>query len=235
MDRKENLEKVSERIKQAAETAGRDPHDIELLAVSKVFLVQDIKEIYDLGVRNFGESRGQELRDKAPLLPADIHWHFIGPLQTNKVKYVVPHSDLIHAVDSIKLARAISENSKKINKVQSILVEVNTSGEIEKHGFAIADALAACREINVLENIELRGLMTMAPYTDDELIIRKSFSVLRDLKEEIQEKLDLNNFNTLSMGMSGDFELAIKEGSTLVRLGTAIFGPRRRKSEINAN
>jgi len=228
MDRKENIVRIRENIEQAAQRVGRDPNDVKLLAVSKVFSVEDIKSVYDLGLRAFGESRAQELRDKVPLLPQDIEWHFIGPLQKNKIKYVVPNAQLIHAVDSIKLAIAIAEFGRSKGIIPQILVEINSSGEKGKHGFLPGQALEAVLEINVLKEIEIRGLMTMAPYTEDTNRIGKSFSMLYNLFMDLKGKIGRQNFNELSMGMSGDYEIAVKEGSTIVRVGTGIFGPRRR-------
>ncbi len=228
MGRKENLVTVRGKIEQAAHRAGRNPDDIKLLAVSKVFTAEDIKSVYDLGVRSFGESRAQELRDKVPLLPEDIEWHYIGLLQTNKIKYVIPNAKLIHAVDSLKLAIAIAEYGKTKGIKPSVLVEVNTSGEKEKHGFLAGHALDSVLEISALENIEVKGLMTMAPYTEEMYRIVKSFSTLYKLYETVRKQIATDTFTELSMGMSGDFEIAIEEGSTIVRIGTGIFGPRRR-------
>jgi len=228
MSRKENLVRIQERIEQAAQRVGRNTDDVKLLAVSKVFTTEDIKSVYDLGVRSFGESRAQELRDKVPDLPTDVEWHFIGPLQSNKIKYVVPNAQLIHAVDSLKLAIAIADYGKSKGIKPAVLVEINTSGEKEKHGFLAGHALDSVLEINALENLEVKGLMTMAPYTEDTYLIGKSFSTLYKLYETIGKQIGTDSFTELSMGMSGDFEIAIEEGSTIVRVGTGIFGPRRR-------
>jgi len=228
MNRKENLLKIQEQIARAAEKAGRHPDEIKLVAVSKIFGVDDIREVYNLGQRDFAESRPQELRDKVGELAQDINWHFIGPLQTNKIKYVIPSSLLIHAVDSFKLARAIAEHGKKKNVIPRILLEINSSGEEAKQGFSLDKAVEACLEIDSIENLSVNGLMTMAPYSDDINWIRKSFRAVKKIQEEIQKQLGNDRFSVLSMGMSSDFEYAIEEGSTIVRIGTAIFGPRRR-------
>lgn len=228
MGRRENLQNIKDRIEKAAKRAGRSYNDIQLLAVSKVFPVEDIKAVYDLGMRFFGESRAQELRDKVPLLPADIHWHFIGPLQTNKIKYVIANAELIHAVDSFKLARAVADYGERKQIKPAVLVEVNSSGEKEKHGFTTDKAVEAVLEINELKNLEVKGLMTMAANTDDIKMIRQSFSSLKKLYEAIYSQIRRDSFCELSMGMSGDFEIAVEEGSTIVRVGTGIFGPRRR-------
>jgi pyridoxal phosphate enzyme (YggS family) len=228
MSRKDNLNRIKERIAQAAQRVNRNPDDIKLVAVSKVFQADDIQSVYDLGVRSFGESRAQELRDKVPLLPQDIEWHFIGPLQSNKIKYVLSNARLVHAVDSLKLAIALAEYGKKNGIIPQILVEINTSAEKEKHGFLPGHAVDSVLEINALENIEVKGLMTMAPYTEDTYKIGKSFSMLYNLYSKLTRHMKKGSFSELSMGMSGDFEIAIEEGSTIVRIGTGIFGPRRR-------
>ena len=228
MGRKDNLNRIRENIAQAAQRVHRNPDDIKLVAVSKVFPAEDIKSVYDMGIRSFGESRPQEFRDKVPLLPEDIEWHFIGPLQSNKIKYVLPHAHLVHAVDSLKLAISLAEYGKKNGIVPQILVEVNTSGQKEKHGFLPGHAVDSILEINALENLEVKGLMTMAPYTEDTYRIGKSFSMLYNLYTKLARHMKKDSFTELSMGMTGDFEIAIEEGSTIVRIGTGIFGPRRR-------
>jgi PLP dependent protein len=228
MSRKNNIEVIRDRMAQAAQRVGRNPDEIKLLAVSKVFAAEDIQSVYDLGLRSFGESRAQELRDKVPVLPEDIEWHFIGPLQKNKIKYVIPAASLIHAVDSLKLAIALAEYGKSKGIIPQVLVEINTSGEKEKHGFLAGHAVDSVLEINALDTIDVRGLMTMAPYTEDTYQIGKSFSALYKLYEAIGRHTGHDRFTELSMGMSGDFEIAIEEGSTIVRIGTGIFGPRRR-------
>ncbi|KAA3617233.1 MAG: YggS family pyridoxal phosphate-dependent enzyme [Calditrichaeota bacterium] len=228
MNRKENLDSVLEKISRAANRCGRNPLEIKLLAVSKVFPVEDILDVYNLGIRSFGESRAQELRDKAPQMPENIEWHFIGPLQINKIKYVVPNAGLIHAVDSLKLAQAIASFGARKEIVPKILVEINTSDEEAKHGFSQNKAIEAALEINEIENLDVQGLMTMAARTEDQKEIRSSFAKLKKIQLALQNQSE-NSFNELSMGMSGDFEIAIEEGSTIVRVGTGIFGPRRRQ------
>ncbi len=227
ISRSENLQKVREQIEKAAQRSGRKSEEITLLVVSKVFSIDDIKEVYNLGICNFGESRAQELRDKVPDLPAEIKWQFIGPLQINKIKYVVPNVVLIHAVDSLKLAQAIAVYGERVGIKPKILVEINTSAEESKHGFDANQAIEVCLEIDDVTNLDVQGLMTMAPQTEDRQRIRGSFSKLKNIQQDLQKQSD-NPFNTLSMGMSGDFEIAIEEGSTIVRVGTGIFGPRRR-------
>lgn len=229
MDYKKSVETTLEKINSAAQRSGRNTDEITLLAVSKVFPVEVISEVYNTGIRLFGESRAQELRDKVALLPTDIKWHFIGPLQTNKVKYVIPTAELIHAVDSLKLAETIAEYGQKKGITPSILIEINTSQEETKQGLTLEKAVDIILQIKEFKNLKIKGLMTMAPYTNDVQQIRKSFSTLKRKFDEICIDMDKNEFNILSMGMSSDFEIAIEEGSTLVRVGTGIFGQRRRK------
>ena len=228
ISRKENLLRIRDQIEQAAQRSGRRSEEITLLAVSKVFPIEDIKEVYGLGMRDFGESRAQELRDKAPLLPDQINWHFIGSLQENKVKYVVPNAVLIHAVDSLKLAQTIASFGERKGIKPKILIEINTSAEDSKHGFSVNQAVEACLDIKQVSNLDVQGLMTMAPRTEDKKVIRNSFSRLKNIQQDLQKE-SANSFQILSMGMSGDFEIAIEEGSTIVRVGTGIFGPRRRQ------
>ncbi len=227
----ERLKIVRDEIEKTAVNCGRNPKEIRLVAVSKVFGIKDILEVYKLGHLSFGESRAQELRDKAKdLKEYGIDWHFIGPLQKNKIKYVVPNSSLIHAVDSLELAKAISEYCKKNDMSARILLEIKTSSEESKHGFESNKIKEFIHEISELPSLDLNGLMTMAPLTDNQAEIRKSFSQLRHVRDDLQLLLeDKTDLTVLSMGMSGDFKIAIEEGSTLVRIGTAIFGPRRSK------
>lgn len=228
VSRKDNLLKVQNQVEKAAQRSGRKSGEITLLAVSKVFVIDDIKEVYGLGLRDFGESRAQELRDKAPLMPGTVNWHFIGSLQINKIKYVVPNAVLIHAVDSLKLAQAIALYGERKEIKPKILIEINTSAEESKHGFDADQAVASCLEIEDIKNLDVQGLMTMAPRTEDKEKIRSSFSKLKSIRQDLLKHSD-NPFKELSMGMSGDFEIAIEEGSTIVRVGTGIFGPRRRQ------
>jgi PLP dependent protein len=221
----ENIKHLRERI--AAKCAGfkRNPNEIRLIAVSKFFGVDAISEANRLGIIDFGENKAQELRDKNEILGDKVTWHFIGTLQKNKVKYAVNAAIYIHSVDSLALADEINNQALKLNKVQKILLEVNTSFEESKSGLIDnIKVLELVKHCSTLSNIELVGLMTMAPFTDDERIIRQSFSDLRKLKDEINKNgFDLNE---LSMGMTNDFEIAIEEGATMLRIGSAIFGQR---------
>jgi len=213
-------------IEDVCGRCGRSPDDVKLIAVSKIFPVEVVRNAYDSGIRVFGENKAQELRDKAPQLPNDIEWHFIGHLQKNKIKYVAPVSTLIQSVDSYNLAEALSAFGVKNNKVISILAEVNTSGEESKFGLNPDDLINTFMKIRQLQNIKLEGLMTVGPLTSDESIIRVSFRLLKSLQEELSEKVNQSEIATLSMGMSQDFKIAIEEGSTMIRVGTAIFGRR---------
>ncbi len=221
----QNLKNLRENIDATCTACNRDSKDIRLIAVSKFFGVEFIKEANRLGITDFGENKAQELRHKYEILGDKVTWHFIGTLQKNKVKYAVKAAEFIHSVDSKSLADEINKQAEKINKVQPILLEVKTSFEKTKAGLEdnklILDLAKHC---SVLPNIELVGLMTMAPFSDDINIIRKSFSDLRKLKDEInQNGFDLRE---LSMGMTNDYEIAIEEGATMLRIGSAIFGQR---------
>ncbi len=222
----ENLKILNEQIKDKCNELNRDPEKIRLIAVSKTYGVDAINNANDLGLTDFGENKAQELRDKYNILGDKVNWHFIGGLQRNKVKYVVKAASFIHSVDSITLADEIDKQAAKLGKVQKILLEVKTSFEESKSGAEGEDNLTAlARHCGSLENINLTGLMTMAPFTNDEKIIRQSFSELRKLKD----KLNGYGFNLseLSMGMTNDFEIAIEEGATMLRIGSAIFGKRK--------
>ena len=218
----DNLQRLKEKINSTCLSVGREPHDV---AVSKYFGINTITEAAGLGVTDFGENKAQELRDKYKILGDKVKWHFIGTLQRNKVKYVVNSSLLIHSVDSKILAEEINRQAEKEDKIQKILLEVKTSGEESKSGLGNNEQVFKLAEdCRKLKNIQFIGLMTMAPFTDDERLIRKSFSDLRKLKDELNQHG--NNLTELSMGMTSDFEIAISEGSTIVRIGSAIFGPR---------
>lgn len=221
----DNLQRLKEKINSTCLSVGREPQYVKLVAVSKYFGIKTITEAAGLGVTDFGENKAQELRDKYKILGDKVTWHFIGTLQRNKVKYVVNSSSLIQSVDSKSLAEEINRQAEKEGKIQKILLEVKTSGEESKSGLGNDEQVYNLTEdCRTLKNIQLIGLMTMAPFTEDVRLIRKSFSDLRKLKEELNHQG--NNLTELSMGMTGDFEIAIGEGSTIVRIGSAIFGPR---------
>jgi pyridoxal phosphate enzyme (YggS family) len=224
----ENIRNIEERISRACQRAGRAPQEITLIAVSKTFPPEVVAQAYKAGLRIFGENKPQELRDKSRVLPEDIEWHFIGHLQTNKIKYVVPAARLIHSVDSLHLAQALNAYCEKHGHVASVLLEVNTSGEASKFGFAPSETEQAFAQIMALPALRIYGLMTIGPLTDDKEKIREAFKTLRLLNGRLREKWGAERTAILSMGMSGDFEIAIEEGSTHIRLGTAIFGQRGR-------
>ena len=224
---RENLTEVHNRINEAAGRCGRRTDDITLIAVSKTKPADMIKEAYDLGERDFGENRVQEIIEKYPQLPQDIRWHLIGHLQTNKVKYIIDKVSMIHSVDSVKLAKEISRQAVKHNVVIDVLIEVNVAEEDSKFGVTVADATALCEEISTLDGIRIRGLMTVAPFVDDPEQNRAVFCALRQLAVDIDAKnIDNVSMDCLSMGMSGDYQVAIEEGATFVRVGTSIFGER---------
>ena len=224
---KENLETVRNNIKTAENAADRAEGSVTLIAVSKTKPVSMVKEAYDLGVRDFGENRVQEIIEKYPQLPDDIRWHLIGHLQTNKVKYIVDKVCMIHSVDSYKLAEEISRQAVKHDVNVDILIEVNVADEESKFGVSVSDAPKLCEMISTLPNIHIRGLMTVAPYVEDAEENRPVFCALRQLFVDIDAKnIDNVNMDCLSMGMSGDYSVAIEEGATFVRVGTNIFGTR---------
>lgn len=222
------LDHVHEHIRKAAAAAGRDPGGIRLVAVSKTVPADRVRDAVEAGVSIVGESYIQEARKKATALShLPILMHYIGHLQTNKSKYAVRMFDLIHTVDSLKLAEALHGQAKKISKTQQILIQVNVSGEKTKSGVSVADTLPLIREVSRLEHLKIVGLMTLPPYFNAPDKARPYFRALRELSEYIAtEKIPSVDMNELSMGMSGDFEAAIEEGATLVRIGTAIFGRR---------
>lgn len=206
---------------------------VTLVAVSKTKPAGDIQELYDLGQRDFGENYVQELAEKQLLLPNDIRWHFIGHLQSNKVKYIAPFVHLIHGVDSYKLLLEIDKQARKFDRVIQCLLQVHVAQEETKFGFneielmEVMDAIHKYKLLNELKNVEVCGLMGMASFTDDVEQVRKEFKYLKLMFDGCASLPWNSNFNTLSMGMSGDFQLAIEEGSTLVRIGSLLFGTRQ--------
>ena len=224
----DSIFEVKRRIDAACKLSGRRSDQVTLVAVSKTLPVDYIKQAYQAGLRIFGESRPQEVRDKTAVLPQDIEWHFIGPLQTNKIKYVLPVFTLIHSVDSMHLAKAISDFCQKKDISANILLEVNTSDESSKIGVQPKEAVEIFKKIRLFPNINIVGLMTIAPFTNVEADIRQSFRLLAKLKEELHSEIGRDQRFELSMGMSQDYEIAIEEGSTMIRVGTSIFGSRGR-------
>lgn len=223
----ENIDTVKRNIADACAACGRDPSSVKLIAVSKTKSAEMILEAYEHGCRAFGENYVQELVQKYDDLPGDIEWHMIGHLQRNKVKYVVGRASLIHSVDSLRLAQEINERSEKEGVVTSILAEVNVAGEENKYGFRPEETATFAWEASHLKNIELRGLMTSAPYVSDPEENRRFFRLLREIFIDIDKKnIDNVKMRELSMGMTGDYKVAVEEGATMVRVGTAIFGAR---------
>jgi len=221
----ENLKKLEDRIGEICLKSGRNRSEIKLIAVSKTQPVKVIKEVLNYGIKELGENKAQELRDKSELIKGDFRWHFIGHLQTNKVKYVINSADYIHAVDSIKLADEINRKAEQINKKQKVLLEIKTSSETAKLGLdnekEIFEVAEFCKGSS---NLNLTGLMTMAPYTDDVNVVRNCFIKLREKKEKLTDNGYM--LTELSMGMTNDYDIAIQEGATMIRIGTAIFGSR---------
>ena len=221
-----NLLEVNKKIDEAAKGAGREVDEIKLIAVTKTYGADLINEAISFGVTDIGENRVQEIMEKYESVKP-VRWHLIGHLQKNKVKYIIDKVELIHSVDSVNLAAEIDKKAKKIDKVQKILLEVNVSGEESKFGIEPAECIDICRAISELENVKIMGLMTVAPFTDDEELLEGVFSGLKGLAEKIrQENIKNVSMEELSMGMTNDFPLAIEKGATMVRVGTGIFGKR---------
>lgn len=224
---KENLEEVEARIKRACERSGRERSEVTLISVSKTKPAEMLQEAYDAGSRDFGENKPQEIREKYPQLPTDIRWHMIGHLQRNKIKYIIDKVCMIHSVDSIRLAEAIDEEAKKHGIVMPVLIEVNVAEEESKFGVHLDEVESLIRQISELSNIQVQGLMTIAPFTENAEDNRIYFRKLRNLYVDIKDKnIDNVNMCNLSMGMTGDYEVAVEEGATMVRVGTGIFGAR---------
>lgn len=224
---KENLAVVEKNIAEACKKAGRDRSEVTLIAVSKTKPVSMLQEIYDENIRHFGENKVQELCDKIEQMPDDIHWHMIGHLQRNKVKYIVGKVDLIHSVDTYRLAEEINIQAKKKNVIVPILVEVNIAEEESKFGTSAEDAMLLVSEIAQFENVQVKGLMTIAPYVENPEDNRAYFQKIKQLSVDIRNKnIDNVSMEILSMGMTGDYMVAIEEGATMVRVGTGIFGER---------
>ena len=222
-----NLEEIRGRLTAAAERAGRDPASVRLVAVSKTYPAEAVAAASSTGQRIFGESRVQEARDKIPACPSGLEWHFIGHLQKNKVRQALPLFPFFHSIDSAALAGAIDRIAGETGAEAQGLLEVNVSGEESKHGFTPDELRSQFPALAKLPHLHIRGLMTMAPYSDDPEDARPVFRKLRELRDELQS-VHQHPLPELSMGMSGDFEPAIEEGATLVRVGSSIFGARPR-------
>ena len=227
----ENLAAVHARITAACARAGRDPSSVTLINVSKTKPVEQLMEAYQAGERVFGENKVQEILEKSPLMPPDVHWHMIGHLQRNKVRQVIDQVDMIHSVDSLRLAETIEQEAARKNLIIPVLVEVNVAQEISKFGLSVEDAPDLILQLSRMPHIRVSGLMTIAPFVENPEKNRPVFRKLNELSVDILQK-NINNVNmdVLSMGMTGDFEVAIEEGATMVRVGTGIFGERNQSS-----
>lgn len=224
---RENIKEVNNRILAACKRAGRNPDEVTLIAVSKTKPADMISEAYFAGVRNFGENKVQELWEKHPALPEDIRWHMIGHLQRNKVKQIIGKAVLIHSVDSLRLGEQIEEESAKRNLKTDILLEVNVAEEESKFGFKLEETEQAIRKIANFSHVKIKGLMTIAPFVENSEENRPVFKKLKQFYVDMQRKnIDNVSVNILSMGMTGDYEVAVEEGATHVRVGTGIFGTR---------
>ncbi len=223
----ENLKKVEDNVDAVCRKAGRSRDEVTLIAVSKTKPVEMLSTIYNQGIRDFGENKVQEMCDKMEQLPSDIRWHMIGHLQTNKVKYIVGHTTLIHSVDSLHLAKEIEKQAEKKDVTVDILVEVNIAEEESKFGIHKEETYELVRQIAALPHVHICGLMTIAPYVENPEDNRMYFRGIRQLSVDIAEQnIDNVNMDVLSMGMTGDYMVAIEEGATMVRVGTGIFGER---------
>ncbi len=223
----EQMKNVEEKICRACERSGRKRDEVTLIAVSKTKPIEDLKEAYACGARFFGENKVQEITEKYPQMPADVQWHMIGHLQRNKVKYIVDKIALIHSVDSLRLAQTIQTEAEKHQVTVPILLEVNVAEEESKFGVSVAETFSLAQQISSLPNVHIEGLMTIAPYVDEPEENRWIFKKMKQLSIDIRQKnIDNVDMYVLSMGMTGDYEVAIEEGATMVRVGTGIFGSR---------
>ncbi|WP_461811538.1 YggS family pyridoxal phosphate-dependent enzyme [Faecalimonas sp.] len=224
---KDNLDYVMKQVKKSCDEKSLNIEDITVIAVSKTKPVEMIEELYNIGCKNFGENKVQELIDKYEVLPKDIQWHMIGHLQRNKVKYIVDKVALIHSVDSLRLAEAIEKEAEKKECIVNILIEVNMAREESKYGVFPEDLEKLLRKINTLSHIRVKGLMTVAPNAKNPEENREIFTKMKNLSVDIKEKnIDNITMSILSMGMSNDYTIAIEEGASMIRVGTSIFGAR---------
>lgn len=223
----ENVIEVEKNIQAACDRAGRSREEVRLIAVSKTKPVSDIEEVLTTGILDYGENKVQELSDKYDVLPKNIRWHMIGHLQRNKVKYLIGKTVLIHSVDSLRLAEQIEHEAAKADTIMNVLIEVNVAGEESKFGTTCNEAIELVRAVAALKHVKIKGLMTIAPFTDNQEDNRIYFKKLKQLSVDIKSKnIDNVDMDELSMGMTGDYEVAIEEGATMVRVGTGIFGER---------
>lgn len=223
----DNFKQVEQKIREACARAGRDPEEVTLIAVSKTKPVEMLKEAYDFGTRIFGENKVQEIVEKYDALPKDIQWHMIGHLQRNKVKYIIDKVKLIHSVDSVRLAETIEKEAAKHNLTARILLEVNVAEEESKFGLKVDEVEDVIDKISAFSHIKVCGLMTIAPFVENPEENRPYFQRLRKLSVDIgAKKVDNVTMSILSMGMTNDYEVAVEEGATMVRVGTGLFGAR---------
>ncbi len=223
----ENVIEVEKNIQATCDRAGRSREEVRLIAVSKTKPVSDIEEVLTTGILDYGENKVQELSDKYDVLPKNIRWHMIGHLQRNKVKYLIGKTVLIHSVDSLRLAEQIEHEAAKADTIMNVLIEVNVAGEESKFGTTCNEAIELVRAVAALKHVKIKGLMTIAPFTDNPEDNRIYFKKLKQLSVDIKSKnIDNVDMDELSMGMTGDYEVAIEEGATMVRVGTGIFGER---------
>ncbi|MBU5677337.1 YggS family pyridoxal phosphate-dependent enzyme [Alkaliphilus sp. MSJ-5] len=227
MTLEKNIEDVLDRVERAAIASNRNPEEVKLIAVTKTVDIDIMKRAIEYGIVHVGENKVQELVRKYEAIGPVVKWHLIGHLQRNKVKYIIDKVDLIHSLDSYRLAEEIDKRAKEINRVVECLLQVNVSGEESKYGISVKGAKELLKEIVILNNVKIVGLMTMAPHVENQEETRQYFSALKTLSEEISE-IGLENVEMkyLSMGMSNDFEIAIEEGASLIRVGSSIFGER---------
>ncbi|MGN0288343.1 MAG: YggS family pyridoxal phosphate-dependent enzyme [Lachnospiraceae bacterium] len=221
----ENVKSVLQKIEEANQK--KEGKGASLIAVSKTKPVEDIRQVYDCGIRDFGENKVQEILEKYDLLPKDIRWHMIGHLQRNKVKYIVDKVALIHSVDSLRLAQEIDKEAAKKGIVMPVLIEINIAAEDSKYGVSPKDCEELIRQISTLSSVRIKGLMTVAPYVENAEENRQYFKIMKQLYVDIINKnIDNVDMEFLSMGMTGDYQVAIEEGADYVRVGTGIFGER---------
>lgn len=224
---RENVQFARNKIAEACRRSGRKSEEIELVAITKTVDVEQINEAIEAGIRVVGENRVQEAWRKFQEVGEKVHWHMVGHLQTNKVKRVLQFADMIHSVDSVYLAREIQTQAKKLDRTIEILIQVNTSGEESKFGLEPEATIGAIEEVSTLPNLKIKGLMTIGAFLPNPEDVRPCFKLLHDLKDRVNERgIASVEIGTLSMGMTNDYEIAIEEGSTMVRVGTAIFGER---------
>src|SRR6266545_5263809 len=229
----ENLERVREEIARAAAKAGRATNAVELVAITKTHPAERIREAVDAGQQLFGESRVQEARAKIPELPANLHWHFVGHLQKNKIRHALPLFEMLHSLDSLELAEDVNRIAEEEGFHPRVLFEVNVAGEGSKFGFAPGKLREQIEELLALPRLSIEGLMTIPPLAEEVEASRKHFVQLRELRDALEREFDMK-LPQLSMGMTNDFAVAVEEGATLVRVGTAIFGERTKKKKQKA-